>query len=228
MSVLSKKFQEHDTSDRVINTVLPEIKPNKLYNCLGLDNDQQVLMFHPKTTAHLVIDVQEEFCSPFRYRSNHDTQLISQNIRIFTDAVSQKNILTAWVYSDRWNKGAEKACGGFYNVRPPQNDPKHILIGKNKASAFRGSDIHSTLQHNNVNTLIVTGFNLSACVHQTVNDALNKGYKIYLVADCVGNDNDNSSITAQETEWHDYLQKLERKGATITTSRQVMKSLSIT
>jgi hypothetical protein len=53
------------------------------------------------------------------------------------------------------------------------------VIRKNKLSTFEGTDFDEFLEDNGVDTLIVGGFNMIACVRATVNDARARGYEVW-------------------------------------------------
>jgi nicotinamidase-related amidase len=62
-------------------------------------------------------------------------------------------------------------------------------LDKIEAAAYSTeSDLDTILRQSQVKGLIVSGFNLSACVNITVADALRRGYEVIVLTDGVGND----------------------------------------
>ena len=66
--------------------------------------------------------------------------------------------------------------------------PQHgeQLIFKKYASAFHGTYLANYLRAAGVDTVIVTGMTMSACVRHTVEDALGLGFRPIVVKECVG------------------------------------------
>ena len=60
------------------------------------------------------------------------------------------------------------------------------LIVKKKASAFHGTHLSSYLQALGVDTLIITGVTMCACVRHSTEDALAEGFRPIVVKECVG------------------------------------------
>ncbi|NKC13243.1 MAG: isochorismatase family protein [Gammaproteobacteria bacterium] len=59
------------------------------------------------------------------------------------------------------------------------------LIVKKRASAFHGTYLAGFLRANNVDTVVVTGVTMSACVRNTVEDAIADGFKPIVVREAV-------------------------------------------
>ncbi|MDP6390388.1 MAG: isochorismatase family protein, partial [Alphaproteobacteria bacterium] len=60
------------------------------------------------------------------------------------------------------------------------------VIVKKAASAFHGTNLAAYLQALGVDTVIVTGVTMSACVRNTVEDAIAGGFRPIVVRECVG------------------------------------------
>lgn len=142
----------------------------------------------PQEFAHCIIDVQREFCDPgYSCRASEETARISGHIADVADSFRKAGIPTFLVYfSEDFSEGAYKnACGGFYKIEPREGD---ILVPKDDESAFFGSNISKLLKERNLKTLLISGFNIRACVHATVEDALKEKYGVWLLEDCIGDD----------------------------------------
>ncbi|MCG7300266.1 isochorismatase family protein [Brevibacterium ravenspurgense] len=61
-----------------------------------------------------------------------------------------------------------------------------LVITKKRASAFPGTYLNQFLTANRIDTLIVTGVTASACVRNTVEDAMAEGFRPIVVREAVG------------------------------------------
>ena len=66
----------------------------------------------------------------------------------------------------------------------PQSD--EYVIVKKRASAFHGTPLAGYLRANNVDSVIVTGVTMSACVRNSVEDAIAEGFRPIVVREAVG------------------------------------------
>jgi N-carbamoylsarcosine amidase len=64
--------------------------------------------------------------------------------------------------------------------------PDEHLIVKKRASAFQGTPLAGLLRGFGVDTVLLTGATLSACVRNTVEDALWEGFRPIVARECVG------------------------------------------
>ena len=64
--------------------------------------------------------------------------------------------------------------------------PTEQVIVKKKASAFHGTNLSSYLQSIGVDTVIVTGVTMCACVRHSTEDAIAEGFRPIVVRECVG------------------------------------------
>jgi N-carbamoylsarcosine amidase len=65
-------------------------------------------------------------------------------------------------------------------------EPGEHVIVKKFASAFHGTHLAGLLRAAAVDTVIVTGVTMAACVRHTVEDALGSGFRPIVVRECVG------------------------------------------
>jgi nicotinamidase-related amidase len=68
------------------------------------------------------------------------------------------------------------------DIAPRADEP---VIVKGKPSAFFGTQLHSMLTYQAVDTLIVTGMVTSGCVRATVDDAFSHDYRVVIPEECV-------------------------------------------
>jgi nicotinamidase-related amidase len=66
---------------------------------------------------------------------------------------------------------------------PREGEP---IIDKPGKGAFYATDLHSILQHRGIENLIVCGVTTEVCVHTTVREANDRGYRCLVPGDCCG------------------------------------------
>lgn len=62
--------------------------------------------------------------------------------------------------------------------------PGEPVIDKPGKGAFYATDLHSILQHRGIETLIVCGVTTEVCVHTTVREGNDRGYRCIVPGDC--------------------------------------------
>ncbi len=167
----------------------------------------------PGETALLIIDVQREYCAPLGPRGTLKTRKISSDIKRLTPAFRAAGIPTYVVYYDDADKPLGKV--DFYKVKP---GPQDIAVRKYTDSAFRSGKLRGLLEEHGRKKLLVCGFNLSACVAQTIEDARREGYDVTLLSDLTGNDSMNG-------DGRRALAKMTELGVEITTAKQALRAL---
>jgi biuret amidohydrolase len=66
---------------------------------------------------------------------------------------------------------------------PIEGEP---VVDKPGKGAFYATDLHSILQNRRIDTLIVCGVTTEVCVHTTVREANDRGYRCLVPGDCCG------------------------------------------
>lgn len=95
--------------------------------------------------------------------------------------------------------------------------PGEQLIEKQWASSFFATDLHSRLQAEHVDSLVVTGLTTSGCVRATVVDALQYEYPVVVPREAVGDRNSQ----AHEANLHD----MHAKYADVQSLEHVLENL---
>lgn len=99
-----------------------------------------------------------------------------QQARVFRARVPALNVLTP---DSRWVRVDER-------LRPREGE---VLVEKQWASAFRGTDIDDRLRTAGVDSLVVTGLTTSGCVRATAVDGLQYDYRVVVAREAVGDRN---------------------------------------
>lgn len=71
-------------------------------------------------------------------------------------------------------------------VRELYPQPGEPVIDKPGKGAFYATDLHSILQNRSIEALIVCGVTTEVCVHTTVREANDRGYRCIVPGDCCG------------------------------------------
>ena len=64
--------------------------------------------------------------------------------------------------------------------------PGEPVVDKPGKGAFYATDLHAILHHRGIETLIVCGVTTEVCVHTTVREANDRGYRCIVPGDCCG------------------------------------------
>ena len=166
--------------------------------------------------ALLLIDVQKQFCDPNLTRGNDETILVSYKIMSASDEFRNAGLRFYPIYFT-WSREEPLNKIDYYGFTPKTQD---TVIQKNTDSAFDSTDIDSILKRDGYANLLVCGFNLNACVRDTVLDAADKGFNVTLLRDLTGNDKRNDPAEVKDT-----LDKMAAAGVTVTTARNALARL---
>ncbi len=162
--------------------------------------------------AFLVVDPQAGFCSP-KYHGNLQTERVCERLKTIVPDFRKAGVDVYNIAYVMLLAGTKKE--NFYIYQPGTSDR---YIKKRSESAFAGSNIDDILIKDKKNTLVVTGVNLNVCLRETVLDALDLGYRVYVPIDLVGNNaGDHLAVT--------YILEMKARGAHITHSQDLIKRL---
>lgn len=159
----------------------------------------------PSSTAVLVIDVQNDFCSPDGAveqagRPLHGrADMVAKLQRLLAGArnagakvIFVQTIARSWTDSDPWLYRAsdtprtdtcrEGTWGAeFFEVAPIDGEP---VIVKHRNSAFFNTALDSVLRTFKIQSLILTGTSTNVSVESTARDGIMRDYHIILAEDC--------------------------------------------
>jgi nicotinamidase-related amidase len=161
----------------------------------------------PPSTAVLLIDLQEAFCSPSgsmarQGRNIASSELAGRACDQMAVAARSAGITVIWT---RYCLRPDYRDGGWYTreLRPNirANDsmrsdkadsalwseltlaPTDIVIDKPRMSSFYATSLEAVLRGENITTLFIGGVTTSMCVETTVRDASQRDYRTYVVTD---------------------------------------------
>jgi len=177
-------------------------------------------LIEPHEYAHCIIDVQRKYCDPAHIarRGNGDTRLISGRIATVAPLFRAASVPTYIIYfSYDKTVPVTSAGGGLFMLKMEEGD---VALAKNRDSAFEGSDLENILKQEGRRKLLISGFNINACVYSTVLDARRKGFAVDVLRDCVGNDNENQSPPT------DFINKMRKRGAGIIDHRAALEAIT--
>jgi ureidoacrylate peracid hydrolase len=161
----------------------------------------------PKTTAVIVVDVQNDFChsdSPLAKIGMDMTaaQEMVPHLLQLIDAARGAGAAIVWVkmvHSEntvspvtlehrlRTRPNAEMICvegtwgTELYRVEPEAGEP---IVIKHRYSAFVDTDLQLILRSRGITSLILTGVATNVCVESTARDAYMRDYYVTFVDDC--------------------------------------------
>jgi len=166
--------------------------------------------------ALLVIDIQEDTTgtmalplSPYKDKAEY----IARLNKVIEDA-SRKNILIVYVkqeFDGLWGKTLSRAvlCGLDIKGQPGTKVDKRMAIlsnykfSKPQGDAFTNPKLNEFLTGQRVNELYFAGLDPEFCIYATARGALNRGYKVNVIAEailswrdtiCIWSKNNNEGI----------------------------------
>jgi nicotinamidase-related amidase len=171
----------------------------------------------------IIIDPQNDFTSlngDYAKRHSGITQIVAakENINRLLDKWDKENfiIIKSDYQPHQFGEGLVMCIPGTtgHNLDEHLNldDGNMTCIVKTDHSAFSSPAFRQYLKSREIDTLLVCGFLAEYCVKQTALDALELGYKVHLLDDCIGTGDDVQPRKQQ------MLQELQQKGAEVINS----------
>jgi ureidoacrylate peracid hydrolase len=191
-------------------------------------------LIDPRTSAIIVIDMQNDFCDPKGACANFGAdvtsiqKMIPQMQSFFGGArdLGARLIFVQCIHesetdSDVWlfrhggvprplcRKGTWGA--DFCGVAPQEAEP---IIIKHRYSAFIGTRLETVLKTLGIKTLIMTGVGSNVCVESTARDGFMLDYNIVFLSDC--------TATADPGAHEATLNNMRNHFGTVATSDDVL------
>jgi ureidoacrylate peracid hydrolase len=160
---------------------------------------------NPLTTALVVIDIQNDFCSSkgVLAKRGRDLSLMDpmiDTLEDFIETARNKNVLTLYTQQifDRSHLNPLQleqydldnklvTCDisgdgyGFYRLNPPVDS----VYVKYNFNAFSNPDFQRILEKRGIKTLVITGVDAQFCVETAIRNGFDLGYKIVVPSDLI-------------------------------------------
>ncbi|CAE6772478.1 Maleamate amidohydrolase [Paraburkholderia aspalathi] len=133
---------------------------------------------------------------------------------VFADDDADQNIFTLKVPGMLALKEADASSALVPALTPREGE---LVVRKTVPSAFFGTSLAAWLTHRGVKTLLIAGAVTSGCVRASVVDAMQHGFRPFVLADCVG----DRALGPHEANLFDMAQKY----ATVLTRDEALKKL---
>jgi len=170
----------------------------------------------------IIIDPQNDFTSPegnYAKRHSRITQIeaAKENINKLLKPRSKTIfvVIKSDYRPDQFGEGLSMCIPGTFGHSIDEDfelDKDTMLITKAEHSAFSSEQFTEYIRSKEIRTLVLCGFLAEYCVKQTALDAIESGYKVTLLEDCIGTGDD------VQFRKHQMMQELKEKGADITHS----------
>lgn len=153
--------------------------------------------------ALIVVDVQNEYFEggalPITYPP-HSFEQIKKAI----DKAQKADLFVVFVQHTSLKEDAVAFARGSH-MWELHDDIKactpHLLIEKNHASSFVGTDLNYRLRHLGIDTVAIVGYMTQNCCDATARDALQLGFNVEFISDANGTlafKNDAGEVSAEE------------------------------
>ncbi|MBA0643717.1 hypothetical protein Goklo_027981, partial [Gossypium klotzschianum] len=164
-------------------------------DCLVLDFQSESMAEKWKHTALLVIDMQNDFILDDGLMRVNGGKAVVPNVIKAVEIARQRGILIVWVVREHDYLGRDVELFRRHLYTPGKEGPTtkgylgaQLVDGlvikegdyklvKTRFSAFFATHLHSFLQSNGVNNLVVIGVQTPNCIRQTVFDAVAHNYQ---------------------------------------------------
>lgn len=192
----------------------------------------------PVDAALVLVDIQNDFCAG-------GSLAVPEGDQIVPIANSLTPLFPFVVATQDWhprNHISFRAQGGDWpphcvqgtigaELHPALDKTRIDLIAKKGSSpdkdVFEGLDaseptglkVHQVLRQRGISTIYVAGLATDYCVRNTVLDALDKGFRVYLIADAV------RAVNLRPDDGPKAIEEMTRRGARLITSAQLRQAL---
>ncbi|MFC3227977.1 cysteine hydrolase family protein [Marinibaculum pumilum] len=193
-------------------------------------HDRDSLAIDPATTALLVVDMINDFCTPGGAMVLPGAERLYPPQNTLIAAARDAGMPVVQIIDshrpglrdDReFRKRTPHAIEGSWGaqvVAELEQRPEDIRVLKRRYSAFYNTDLHLTLQDMGIDTVIVIGVVTNICVRSTVHDAFFHGYEVAVPEDCVAATGPREQISS--------LYDIATHFGTVTDSADLIRALA--
>lgn len=158
------------------------------------------IVFKPRTSVLLVIDMQQYFCNPSSHAYFKDSTTIIQNIHQLITTYRQQSLPVLFTryallrtespgaMSRWWNDVLYDDNKMSYIIDALHPLPQEPVIRKTQYSAFFETDLDKILKDHQVRTIVITGVLTHLCCETTARDAFMRNYDVFFVIDATASD----------------------------------------
>lgn len=168
--------------------------------------------FEPATTAVIVIDMVNDFCSEGGSMVLPNSERVYPAITRLTEKLRASGSRIVWVRDEHepgdieFRKRSVHCLSGSWGAQLVASFTPHLedsVRPKNKFSAFFETDLHEWLQAQHVSTLVLCGVVTNICVRSTAHDAFFRGYNVIVAEDaCAATSEREQASTLYDIETH--------------------------
>ena len=202
--------------------------------------DSLAEMVNPKHTAVIVVDMQNDFCSPDgnSAKVGKDISLLLEMVPALVNLVEEARragVLVVFIKnttlrsglsdSPSWLRlktragglGPEYTIEGTWGQEFILDLPAQVgepVVKKHRSSAFVNTDLNAILRCNGIESIIVTGCLTNACVLATALTGSYNDYYVIIPSDCVG---------SFDLELHDTALKVMDRTLEVVSSQDILK-----
>jgi nicotinamidase-related amidase len=161
----------------------------------------------PGKCALMVVDIQDRLM-----RVINEKERVIKNASLLVKAANVLNIpvVATTQYVEKIGEILPEVSGDLNDVIP---------MDKMEFNCFANADISGAVKGlgNGINTLLICGVETHICVYQTVQGALNAGYKVWVPADAVSSRVEENYLTG--------LARISEMGATVANTEMIIYEL---
>ena len=164
---------------------------------------------HPRHTALLVVDMQNDYCHPDGALAGYGVNVSSSeelvpplSAMLEAARAAEANVIFVRTTHNEWTESAaRKAMPLFQGMSPCQAgswgaeffgvspEPDDLIVTTHRYSSFVNTSLELSLRSLGIRTVIVTGTATNVCVDCTARDAFQRDYFVVVTSDCTSTSN---------------------------------------
>lgn len=153
-------------------------------------------------TVAVAIDFQEKLM-----RVMEDPKGLEKTVAAFMEGIKVLGIPV--IVTQQYTKGLGETTEGI-----KEKMAGSMSVEKTSFSALKTREFEEKIKETGRDTVLLCGIETHICVMQTAMDLLEKGYKVFVIADC--------TASRKESDKNCGIRRMERAGAVITTYEAIL------